>query len=295
MDALVRREQSPEGEVATWKDGRRLLYRPDDLPELLSDLPPPSSDPEQVPRPLSYIPVSQGLHFDIHPSHRFDVFRQVRSLAGPDVSVHGEVTSPFDYLLDALGHEAALMLLIDDPERAEAWLSNFADGVAEIASAMVCEDIDAIKVSSPFAGAGFLSRGHYERFVLPYERLVVEAIQQSGKPAYLHTCGAISDRLDLMARSGARGLECLDPPPLGTAELPEAFEVLGGRMFVKGNVDSVHALLLGTDDLVAQDAAARLRLGKAYGRFILSTACSIAPAVRPERIMMLRQIVEEQG
>lgn len=295
IDVVARREMTPDGEVVVWTNGQRLLHRPDDLPEVLSEPAEPFSDPAQIPQPLSYIPVSQGLRFAVNPLHRFDVLRSVRALAGPDVSVHGEVTSPFDYLLDALGHEAALMLLIDEPERAEVWLGRFAEGVAEIAAGMVHEDIDAVKLSSPFAGAGFISRDHYERFVLPYEQRVVEAIQQHGTPAYVHTCGAIGDRLDLMERSGALGLECLDPPPLGTVELSQAFEVLGGRMFVKGNVDSVHSLLLASDAEVESDATQRLQLGKRYGRFILSTACSIAPAVRPERIAMLRRILEEQG
>ncbi len=291
-DALLRRDPGPDGDVVTWNDGRKMRFPPDDLPEQLSEPTRSVSHPSLIPRPLSYIPVSQGLRFDIHPTRRFDIFRKVRALAGPGVSIHGEVTSPFDYLLDVLGHESALMLLIDDPEQAEAWLDGFADGVVEIASAMVREDIDAVKISSPFAGAGFLSRGHYERFVLPYERRVVDAIQKHGTPAYLHTCGAIGDRLDLMARSGANGLECLDPPPLGTTELAEAFGTLNGSMFVKGNIDSVHSLLLGTDEDVVRDARKRLHLGQAYGRFILSTACSIAPGVKPERIMALRKIVE---
>ncbi|MEK6650830.1 MAG: uroporphyrinogen decarboxylase family protein, partial [Bacteroidota bacterium] len=269
---ILRREPSPEGETIEWRDGSRTLYRRDDLPEHHPAVERAEARSKIVPRPLSYIPVSQGLHFAIHPIHRFDILRTVRSLAGNDVAIHGEVTSPFDYLLDVLGIEQALMALLDDPSHMESLLETFADGVSEIAAAMCREDIDAVKISSPFAGAGFLSRSHYEQFVLPYERRVVEAIQSFGKPAYLHTCGAIGDRLDLMALSGARGLECLDPPPMGTVELAEALTVLEGKMFVKGNIDSVNSLLLGTSDAAVNDARERLRLGKRYGRFILSTA-----------------------
>jgi uroporphyrinogen-III decarboxylase len=235
------------------------------------------------------------LHFAIHPDHRFDILRSVRELAGPDISVHGEVTSPFDYLLDSFGYENGLMLLLDDPDRVDRLLQRYTDGVVELAMAMCKEDIDAVKISSPFAGGGFLSRDHYERIVVPYERQIVEAIQRSGRPAYIHTCGAIGDRLDLMARTGVHGIECLDPPPLGNVDLEEALTMIGGSMFVKGNIDSVNAMLLCTEDAMVADVRERLRTGKSYPKFILSTACSIAPHVRSDRIVRLRQLVDTEG
>jgi uroporphyrinogen-III decarboxylase len=255
----------------------------------------PSRDPEQIPVPLSYIPVSGGLRFAIHPDHRFDILRRVRQLAGPDISVHGEVTSPFDYLLDSFGYENGLMLLLDDPDRVDRLMQRYTEGVVELATEMCKEDIDAVKISSPFAGGGFLSRDHYNRIVVPYERQIVEAIQRSGRSAYIHTCGAIGDRLDLMAQTGVHGIECLDPPPLGNVDLEEALRLIGGAMFVKGNIDSVNAMLLGTEEAMVADVRDRLRTGKSYSKFILSTACSIAPHVRSERIVRLRRLVEDEG
>ena len=67
----------------------------------------------------------------------------VRQQAGTDISVHGEVTSAFDYYLDWLGHEKALMLLLDDPDRAKMILRHFAEGIAVLADDMCGEDIDA--------------------------------------------------------------------------------------------------------------------------------------------------------
>jgi glycosyltransferase involved in cell wall biosynthesis len=37
-------------------------------------------------------------------------------------------------------------------------------------------DVDAVLISSAFAGAGFISPAHYRRFVLPFERKVIRAI-----------------------------------------------------------------------------------------------------------------------
>jgi len=283
-------------ETITWKTGGRTTYLTDDLPMHDAGVPRQQRDPaEPIPTVITYIPVSGGLHFALRQDHLFDIFGKIRQRCGPDISIHGEVTSAFDYFLDWFGYEDGLMFLLDDPPRAAEILGTFANGVAVLAEAMCKEDIDAIKISSPFAGAGFLSRDQYREYVMPYETRLIEGIHRGGKAAYIHTCGAIGDRLDLMRDTGADGLECLDPPPMGTVDLAGALEELHGSLFVKGNVDSVSSLLLGTPEAIERDGRARLELGKSYRRFILSTACSIAPHVPADHIKVLTNLVSERG
>ena len=117
------------------------------------------------------------------------------------------------------------------------------------------------------------------------------AIREHGVKAYLHTCGAIRDRLDMMISSGADGIECLDPPPLGNVALSEALALAEGRCFVKGNVDSVNLLLRGTREEIIADVRARLDAAGTRRGYILSTACSIAPGVSREHVRLLRDAV----
>ena len=155
--------------------------------------------------------------------------------------------------------------------------------------------MDAVKISSPYAGAGFLSPRHYREFVLPYEAIVAGAIREAGAFAYIHTCGAIGDRLELLAESQAQGIECLDPPPLGNVELEDALARVGDRLFIKGNVDPVHTLLFGRPDRIEADVRRRLAAGGPGGGYILSTACSIAPRTRKENVEVLAQAAAEAG
>ncbi len=154
------------------------------------------------------------------PSWQFDTIRYVRERA-PDVSVHGEVFSPFSQWLEWLDHADALMALVEDPAKVAACLARLADGAAALALGQAAEGADAILISSAFAGAGFISRRQYRTFVLPFERAVVDAVKRAHPdlPVYTHTCGAIGDRLDLMEETGTDGIDTLDPPPLGTVEL----------------------------------------------------------------------------
>ena len=143
---------------------------------------------------------------------------------------------------------------------------------------------------------GFISSEQYEEFVLPYEKRIIGAIRKKGKHAYIHTCGSIKDRLELMNQSNTSGLECLDPHPIGNVDLSDAFERIGSDLFIKGNIDSVNSLLYADIEKARNDVRQVIETGKTKGKgFILSTACSIAPMVSTERLLMLSQMVEKYG
>ena len=253
-------------------------------------------DPETIPEKLDYIPASIGCYIFVDNTDPYRIFDILEEKGGGDYSLHGEVTSPLDYLLDLLGYENGLMAMITDPEKVTRILERFTVGVVNMSTEMAAHPcVDAIKISSPFAGMGFMSPEFYRQFELPHLTRVSDAIKAQGIPAYVHTCGHIHDRLEIMAESGVPGLECLDPPPIGNVELDDAFERIGKDMFIKGNIDSVNTLLNGTDQSIREDVGYRMRIGMENKGFILSTACSISPKVPKERVQIMAKIVKESG
>ncbi|MFN4110905.1 MAG: uroporphyrinogen decarboxylase family protein, partial [Ignavibacteria bacterium] len=240
-------EKSDDKEIVYIKD-RKLIFTREDLPfpEFYEQRIFPSVDEivlEKLPEDIDYIPVSGGLHFKIDLNNKFEIFDLIYDKVGDEFSIHGEITSPFDYLLDLLGYENALMALIENPDKCKSILQKFTEGISKLVSEMCDQKIDAIKISSPFAGAGFISPEFYKEFVLPFESQIIKTIKDKGKFVYIHTCGAINDRLELMIESGTSGLECLDPKPLGDVDLIDAKKRLGKKAFIKGNIDSVNTLL----------------------------------------------------
>jgi hypothetical protein len=291
------RRGEAEDEVR-WADGSRTFFPHDDLPRHIPAAEParPSVerlDPDSIPEDLDYIPVSQGLRFPVDRDRPFGIFRTVLGRAGERYSVHGEVTSPLDYFLDLFGFAQGFLALADEPARSLAVLERFSQGVARLAAAQADLGIEAVKISSPYAGAGFISPDYYHRFVLPGEAGIAAAVRSRGAFVYTHTCGAVGDRLELMAEAGVSGLECLDPPPLGDVDLAEAKARVGGRMFIKGNIDPVHTLLCGPVSAVEADVRRRLALGAPGGGYILSTACSIAPATPRAHVQALVPLAAE--
>ncbi len=285
-------------EFATFED--RTEYYPDnDLP--YADFYQPRQKnlvkvfTEEIPDELKYIPASKDCYIFIDTRDPYRVFDILDSRVKNHYSIHGEITSPFDYLLDLLGYENALVALITDAGKCKSILYRFTEGILKMCEGICSKNIDAVKISSPFTGMGFISPEFYREFELPYVTELSDFIKSKGKFVYLHTCGHINDRLEQMKESGASGLECLDPPPIGNVELEEAFKRIGREMFIKGNIDSVNTLLHGSDESIDSDVKKRLLIGKQYPGFILSTACSIAPMVKATQLKKLYKLVEKYG
>ncbi len=286
-------------EVAIFHN-RKEIYVDDDLPvgeffeDTVVDI--DTFDINEIPEELDYIPVSKNCYTYIHKDDPYKVFKILDEKLKGEYSLHAEVTSPLDYLLDLLGYENALVAMMFNPDKVKEILAKFTIGVIKMAEGL-CDNapIDAVKISSPFAGSDFISPEHYRDYELPYMSQVAEAVKNKGKFVYVHTCGHINDRLEMMAESGVTGLECLDPEPIGNVALDDAFDRIGDQIFIKGNVDSVNTLLNGDDEKIYRDISERIKIGMQNKGFILSTACSIAPKVKKENVQILSKIVHEIG
>jgi len=221
------------------------------------------------------------------PDYLFRTIELVMAETGGALSVHSEIFSPFTQLMELFGYQEALMYLIDEPERCEAILAAYTHGAADLGAEQARRGVDAVLISSAFAGGGFISPRQYDRFVLPFETEVVRGVHAAGAPVYTHTCGDIGDRLERMVLTGIDGIDTLDPPPLGSVELADAKRRVGDRVFFKGNIDAVNTLLRKSREEVRADALARLQVGSPGGGYILSSACSVSPRVPPENLTVL--------
>jgi len=292
---------NPEGPVVHFRNGDVCVYCRNDLPRYTHATPPEREigdlDPVAVATRLSYHPPSTHLRMYLAngAEGRVAELKQARALVGPDRSIHGALYSPEDYLIDALGADGAMEALLTDPEKCRALLARFAAAVAGHAREQIAAGVDALNVSAPWAGQSFISPQLYRELIAPAQAVLVAAAKAGGVPSYCHTCGAIGDRLEAIIDVGFDGIECLDPPPLGNVELADAVRRIGGRAFIKGNIDPVHTLLLGNEKLIRADVIRRLEIGMTARGFILSTACAIAPETPAANVALLRELAETHG
>ncbi|MCX7974507.1 MAG: uroporphyrinogen decarboxylase family protein [Candidatus Aminicenantes bacterium] len=230
------------------------------------------------------------------PPWHYDTVKLLVDRVGHKVSIHGEVFSPFSQLLELLGYEAGFLAMKREPAKFKECLKALTRGTITYGLGLAACGVDAILISSAFAGGQFISLKHYQEFVLPYEKMVIQGIKaEYDLPIYTHTCGKIGDRLELIAETGTNGIDTLDPPPLGNVDLAEAKKRVGNRLFLKGNVDPVNIILKGTPEIVFEQATKCLAAAKEGGGYILSTACSVPPHAPPQNIMMLFAATEQFG
>ncbi|MGQ9617536.1 MAG: uroporphyrinogen decarboxylase family protein [Candidatus Aminicenantia bacterium] len=238
---------------------------------------------------------SKDLPPNFFPPWHFDTVKYVKERVR-DISIHAEVFSPFTQFLELLGYTNGLLALKKDPSKVKDCLKALSSGTIFLALTYASLGVDAILISSAFAGGGFISPSHYRDFVLPFEKMVVEGIKSHYQiPVYTHTCGKIGDRLELIAETGTNGIDTLDPPPLGNTELSEAKRRVGKRLFLKGNIDPINVILNGNLETIKRIAKKCIEDASPGGGYILSTACSVPPHAPPENIMILYDVVDEFG
>lgn len=314
LTQLRRVEKTSDGERLFWQNGETTFVPEDDNPRHYSSDGGPTRradfttiDPDRLTGIESFsgywwntlhVPwldgAPPGLMTEV-PDYFLNTIRHVQAATHGDVSINGEVFSPFTHFMELLGYENALMALLDDPAKVHALMDRLTESSVAWAIAQTRAGVDAVLISSAFAGGGFLSREMYAEFVLPYERRLADAVRAAHKPVYTHTCGAIGDRLDLMVETHIDGLDTLDPPPLGNALLEEAKREVGQQVFLKGNMNSVELLLARSEAEVAAEANRCLEAAREGGGYILSTACSVAPRVEPWKLEMLVPLAESAG
>jgi len=316
LDQIKSVEKIKKGELVTWRNGHVTIIPWDDnaqyvysaRPELQPRADLPTIDPDHLEKIDEYPGYVWGTYHipwladknDLGPmsevpDYFLDTIDLVRAKTNGEVSVHGEVFSPFTHYLELFGYQNAIIGLVKNMEKVKAVLERLTDASIAWAVAQAKRGVDAVLISSAFAGGGFMSPKMYAEYVVPYERRVVAAVQEFKIPVYTHTCGKIGDRLELMEQTGTMGIDTLDPPPLGNVELADAKNGVGKRLFLKGNMNSVSILEYTTKEEVIAEATERIHIGKPGGGYILSSACSIAPHVEPWKIELFTPLAEEIG
>lgn len=285
------------GQRVLWKDRHQTFYAYDG--SIANN--PPSKLPSLGEIRVKEVEEQVERSIQTFAESKFKMLANILARVGGNYSVHGGAACPFDFLIHQMSIQDMMIALYDDPGKMKELIELGVRNAIAYALPQIKMGVDAIDFSSPSSGAGFISKEFYADFVQPFQKKVLTALRKAAEQEkktvafYLHTCGSIDDRLELIAETGFDGLECLDPPPLGNVDLADAKRRIGERLFIKGNIDSVNTLLKKTPQEIIDDARERIRIGGKNGGYILSTACSVAPNVPPENIKILAEAVEKYG
>ena len=141
--------KTDEGEIIYWKNGSRTLCPWDDSPRNLTDS--HTKDDECTPIRIdpSEVPVSP---------ERYRTLKKVITAAGSEFSIHSEISSSFTSLISRYGLERFLLELSDNPLTCSKALEADTLEKLKLVDLQAREEIDAMVISSAFAGRSLISR-----------------------------------------------------------------------------------------------------------------------------------------
>ncbi|MGC9327320.1 MAG: uroporphyrinogen decarboxylase [Candidatus Hinthialibacter sp.] len=136
----------------------------------------------------------------------FDSITEIRRRVGGDVPILGFAGCPFTlsaYMVEGVISKSLRYIkewLYANPQLVEKMLDMLTETVIDYLRIQIKAGADAVQIFDTWAGE--LSQRDYRRFALPYQRRIIEAIQDEGTPVILYVKGS-PHVIDEMKASGA--------------------------------------------------------------------------------------------
>lgn len=195
---------------------------------------------------------------------------------------------PFTLASALRGIEQLMFDCMDDPQFVMDLLEICTDAIIKFGVA--CGRAGCHSITFGDSTAGLMSRAMFEQFALPFEKKAMQGLKAAGVPVFLHICGNTSHIVDLMATTGADGLEVDFQNPISYYK-----EKTGGRICLQGNVEPSGVMFQGSPQTVREACRAAIEQGKPGSRFILSAGCEIPRDTPPANIHAMVAAAKEFG
>jgi hypothetical protein len=149
-------------------------------------------------------------------------------------------------------------------------LDRFMEHYRIVYRCMLEQDIGEVffMTGSELAAPPMVSKTTFQQWVVPYSCELIDLIHSYGKKVIQHFHGQIHDLLPDFVKMGADAVHTIEAPPIGNCTLTQAFDVVGDRVGLIGNIqyDDFRSFTRGQ-----MDEAVRKCLEETRGkRFMLS-------------------------
>lgn len=148
------------------------------------------------------------------------------------------------------------------------------------------EGVDFVSYSGNIASGKLVGAEYFEKFVLPYEKIVIDFIQQQGTGVIYHNCGFAQNMIDVYNKLDLCVYESMTQPPYADNNFDDFVEKFNPKTCLMGNIDQIEFLKSATKEEVANEAKCKIK--KASGRkFILGTSDFIEEGTPRENLIAL--------
>lgn len=183
---------------------------------------------------------------------------------GKELPIIGSMIGPFS-LAQHINGDAWFGNLFTGEELVPALLDFCSDFNVAYAKAMVENGADTIAIIDPTASYELIGGEYYEKYALPYQKKIADAMKELDVATVLHVCGKTTDGLSIMDKTGVNSISVDQRVDIKTAtgNVKDAIIV--------GNLDPVAVLWNGTLEEVEE--ASKKVLDAGVG--LLTVGCGI--------------------
>jgi uroporphyrinogen decarboxylase len=163
---------------------------------------------------------------------------------------------------------------------------------------VACEKLkpDSIGLGGSSCSMSVISPTILRDWIIPWVNRVSEVARRYDIPVQFHMCGRSRPAVDIFANeSDIDALEPLERQPTGDVDLREVKEKFGGRLSLKGNVNSIDTMLHGTPDDVEREVKDCIDSAAEGGGYILAVGDQIPYWAPEENIRMLVEAGRRYG
>ena len=200
---------------------------------------------------------------------------------GKELPIIGSMIGPFS-LAQHINGDAWFGNLFTGEEIVPALLDFCSDFNVAYAKAMVENGADTIAIIDPTASYELIGGEFYEKYALPYQKKIVDAMKELDVATVLHICGNTTNGLAIMDKTGVNGISVDQRVDIKTAT---------GNVenaIIIGNLDPVAVLWNGTPESIAE--ASKKVLDAGVG--LLSPGCgivSMTPTANLQKMVEMRK------
>ena len=210
---------------------------------------------------------------------RVKAVAQFREKIGGELLIEGWIEGPCAEAADLRGINTLMLDFYDDPDFVRDLFDFVLEMAVEFAKAQVEAGVDLIGIGD--AAASLVGPQIYDKFVLPYEKKLVDALHQMGTRTRLHICGNAGRILEGM---GSLGCDFVDLDSM--VSVARARDAMGPDQVLAGNIDPVAVLRNGTPESISELIAECHRQAKA--RYIVGAGCEVPRDTPHENLFALR-------
>jgi hypothetical protein len=213
-------------------------------------------------------------------------FREVEGIIGEAGIVEVTLNPPLDHFLgNARGMPQLMMDYYLDRAFFDRQFAFFQEYSLGLLKAALEQGARAIFGTWYYASlsAGW-SPAIFDECFAPLVRAHADLVHAYDGIYHVYDDGKMMRNLGAYVDAGADVVETLTPPPVGDVDLGEAKRLYGAQTCLKGYVDLLYVIKMGSADLVAQTVREAIEIAAPGGGFILGTSDSIRDGTPIENV-----------